>query len=63
MDTKSKSAIKTITWRVLVTLITGTVAFIYTGKIIESSAITLTAAVVSTLTYYLHERFWVWVKK
>ncbi|MFA6301232.1 MAG: DUF2061 domain-containing protein [Candidatus Paceibacterota bacterium] len=63
MDTKSRSALKAITWRILATLITGTVVFIYTGKIVESSVITLTVAIISTLAYYLHERFWAWIKK
>jgi len=62
-DSNFRSATKTIVWRVLATVITGVVVYLYTGQLGESTKITLTAAVILTVAYYLHERFWAWLKK
>ena len=62
-DSNLRSLKKTIVWRVLATIITGVVAYLYTGQLGESSKITITAAVALTITYYFHERFWAWLKK
>lgn len=58
-----RSVLKTVSWRILATIITGIVVYLYTGKIGESSKITLTAALVLTVIYYLHERFWIWIRR
>ena len=60
---ESRSIIKTIVWRILATVVTGVIIFLYTGKIKESGIITLTVAVCLTFFYYLHERFWSWIIK
>ena len=54
---------KTIVWRVLATIITGVVVYLYTGKLAESSKITITAAIILTIAYYFHELFWASAKK
>ena len=61
-DSHKRPFLKTMSWRVLATIITGIVVYLYTGKIGESSKITLTAAVILTIVYYLHERFWIWMR-
>ena len=58
---QKESLLKTASWRVLATLITGTVVFIYTGEIKEAGIMTTIAAVILTIVYYFHERFWVWL--
>ena len=58
METKTRSILKTITWRISGTIITGIVVYFYTGKLKESSIITLTAALILAVGYYLHERIW-----
>ncbi|MDZ4243712.1 MAG: DUF2061 domain-containing protein [Candidatus Doudnabacteria bacterium] len=55
--------IKTISWRILAMIITGAVVYTYTGKIKESGEISIVAALILTLVYYFHERFWAWVRK
>lgn len=49
---------KTISWRIISIFSTGIIVFIFTGKIIEATIITLIDALVSTILYYFHERFW-----
>lgn len=53
MDTKTRSIVKAITWRIIATLI----AFIFVGF---TAAILIN--VVQTVAYYFHERAWVHVK-
>lgn len=58
MDSHARSITKTITWRVIGTLLTGMVAYLFTGVVLASIELTLVVAVVSTFVYYLHERVW-----
>ena len=55
--------IKTISWRILAMIITGAVIYAYTGKIKESGEISVVAGLILIFIYYLHERFWAWVRK
>jgi len=58
---QKESLLKTASWRILVTLITGMVVFIYTEEIKEAGKMTITAAVILTISYYFHERLWAWL--
>lgn len=58
-----RSIAKTVTWRILATMITGAVIYFYTGSIGQSSKMTVTAAIILTITYYAHERFWFWLRR
>jgi len=58
LETKKRSLAKTIIWRVVATLITWAVAYVFTGSIVGSLEITLWAAGLSMLAYYIHERIW-----
>ena len=58
METKTQSILKAITWRIVATVVTGIVVFLYTGELKKTTVITLVLAVISTLAYYLHERLW-----
>lgn len=53
-----RSIKKTITWRIIATIITGIIIFSFTGKLSEASYITIVNAIALTIVYYLHERFW-----
>jgi len=55
--------IKTISWRIIAMIITGAVVYVYTGEIKKSGEISIVAGLILTFVYYLHERFWVWVRK
>ena len=59
---QTRSFAKTVTWRVLATVITGVIAYLYTGELGTAREITLTAAAVLTVAYYFHERFWLWIR-
>ncbi|MEK7509871.1 MAG: DUF2061 domain-containing protein [Patescibacteria group bacterium] len=58
METKTRSLVKTILWRIIATLVTWVVVFVFTGTAVESLKITLVAAVASMTAYYVHERVW-----
>jgi adenylylsulfate kinase len=58
METKTQSILKAITWRILATIVTGIVVYLYTGELKDTTVITLTLALVSTIAYYFHERLW-----
>ena len=58
METKTRTLVKTVVWRIIATLLTWAVVYIFTGSITGSLEITLVAAAVSMLAYYVHERVW-----
>ncbi|MBC7836814.1 DUF2061 domain-containing protein [Acetobacteraceae bacterium] len=58
MDTLQRSLLKTIIWRVVATLITLTVVFLFTGEIRQSTNITLVVAALLAAGYYFNERMW-----
>lgn len=57
-ETSKRSFVKTITWRIIATLITWGVIYAYMDRVSESLAITLIAAFLSMTAYYIHERIW-----
>lgn len=58
MDRKRRSIVKTMSWRVVASLTTMTLVFIFTGKLIISLGVGISEAVIKTFLYYLHERIW-----
>jgi uncharacterized membrane protein len=61
-DTKKKSIGKTISWRIVATLTTMTLVFIFTGKLILAFEVGLIEVIVKMILYYFHERIWSRVK-
>ena len=57
-ETHARSLVKTIIWRVVATLITGSTIYFFTQKWNESMEISFVAAFFSTVGYYIHERVW-----
>ncbi len=57
-ETRARSLAKTLIWRVVATLITWLTLYYYTGRLGESTKITLVAAGVAMVSYYLYERIW-----
>ena len=57
-DTKRRSIVKAVVWRIFATIITLSVAYAFTGVFSESLELTLVAAVISMAAYYVHERVW-----
>jgi uncharacterized membrane protein len=58
MDSKRRSIIKAITWRILALLITILVSFAILGSWSVSIAIGIVSNFLKTLLYYIHERLW-----
>jgi adenylylsulfate kinase len=58
MDTHRRSFLKTISWRVVATIVTCIVAYIVTGRVDLAITVGLGDSFVKFFTYYLHERMW-----
>lgn len=57
-ETKTRSVIKSITWRFLATLITVSLVYIFTGKIDTALEIGAIEVILKLIVYFLHERLW-----
>ncbi len=57
-DSHFRSLVKALSWRILGTVITATVALIITGEVRLAAEIGLIDALVKLGIYYLHERIW-----
>ena len=61
-DTHKRSIFKTISWRVVATLITMSLVFIVTGSLALAAEIGFFEVILKILIYYLHERAWSKIK-
>ncbi|MEN8249588.1 MAG: DUF2061 domain-containing protein [Bacteroidota bacterium] len=61
-ETHTRSVVKTISWRVLATLTTALLVYIFTGDITIAIEVGGLEAVAKLLFYYLHERGWAYIK-
>lgn len=57
-ETHTRSIIKGISWRVVGTLDTIIIAFLWTGDYSKALKIGFTEVITKVLLYYLHERLW-----
>ena len=62
MDKRQKSIAKAISWRVIATLTTVSLVFIYTKELSLAAEIGVFEVMLKMLFYYLHERGWNRVK-
>ena len=58
METRRRSLLKAISWRILGVIITTTIAYILTGTLTFALEIGLTDTVVKLGIYFAHERIW-----
>ena len=58
MDTHRRSFMKTISWRVVATVVTGLITLWLTGRIDFAISVGLADTFVKFFVYYLHERMW-----
>ncbi len=58
MESHYRSVVKAITWRVLATAITFSVAFILTGELEKAAEIGILDTLIKLGVYYSHERVW-----
>ena len=57
-ESRKRSIMKTISWRIIATLITLTVAYLVTAEITIATGIGVLDAIVKMVGYYMHERLW-----
>jgi len=57
-ESKRRSLLKMISWRVWATLTTMTLVFIFVGKIAIAFSVGFLEVIIKMALYYLHERFW-----
>ena len=57
-EAKRRSALKTISWRVVATLTTTILVFIFTGKLSVAITVGSLEVVAKLLLYFFHERMW-----
>ena len=62
METRRRSIAKTVSWRILATLITFGIAYVFTSSIFESTILAIVLNAVKGILYYFHERTWILVK-
>jgi uncharacterized membrane protein len=58
LETQKRSIAKTISWRVVATIITGVVTYALTGRLDFAVTVGLADTVVKFFIYYVHERMW-----
>jgi len=57
-ETKKRSVIKSITWRLICIIISVLTAYVLTNKLDIAAAIGTIYNVITTILYYFHERAW-----
>ena len=65
-ESHSRSIVKSITWRVLATLTTGMLVYLFTGNFSLAIEVGVIEILAKIIIYYVHERIWVktkWGKK
>ena len=58
MDTNLRSVVKGISWRVLATLVTTAVVFLYSGELAAAAIVGSFDALAKIVLYWGHERVW-----
>lgn len=55
---RKRSILKTLSWRVIATLTTVIVVYVFTGELFISLGVGSVEVIMKTGLYYLHERAW-----
>jgi uncharacterized membrane protein len=58
METRSRSLLKAVSWRILGCTDTVIIAFLVTGRLSFAATISLMELVTKTFLFYAHERAW-----
>jgi adenylylsulfate kinase len=58
MDSRRRSIIKALSWRVLAVLITMSVTYFFTRRIDLAAEIGILDSLIKIFIYYMHERTW-----
>ena len=57
-DTAARSFARAVTWRVLATLTTVILVFVFTGEIFLAVGIGIVEIIAKMLLFFIHERMW-----
>ena len=57
-ETHTRTVVKAVCWRIIATLTTGTIVFIFTREWVLTLGVTFFEILSKILFYYLHERAW-----
>ena len=58
METHLRSMVKGISWRIVATLVTTIVVFLYSGELVAAAIVGSIDALVKIFLYWGHERIW-----
>ena len=58
METHVRSIAKAVSWRIVATLTTVLLVYVFTGNLLVSGGVGLTELLSKLLIYYVHERVW-----
>jgi len=57
-ESKQRSIYKTVSWRLLATITTAILVYLFTGKIEIAAAIGAIEIIIKIILYFIHERAW-----
>jgi uncharacterized membrane protein len=57
-DTKTRSLVKTVTWRITGSGATFAISYLISGNVAIAGSIAIVQLVSNTVLYFLHERVW-----
>ncbi|RLD17144.1 MAG: hypothetical protein DRI36_04615 [Caldiserica bacterium] len=57
-ESKRRSLVKAITWRILAMIVLGIISYIFTKSLKKMTEITVVYTIVQIFVYFLHERIW-----
>ncbi|MEM2919048.1 MAG: DUF2061 domain-containing protein [Candidatus Altiarchaeota archaeon] len=58
METRKRSVLKAVTYRILATFILGIISWYYTKEPFITSKITITFTIIAIIVFYVNERVW-----
>jgi len=58
METKTRSLLKSVSYRVFASIVTALLIFSFTGKLLLAVGLGVLDSVVKILVFFLHERMW-----
>jgi uncharacterized membrane protein len=58
METHVRSIAKAVSWRIVATLTTIFLVYVFTGNLVISGGVGLTELLTKIVIYYVHERVW-----
>lgn len=58
MESHKRSIVKAVTWRIVASMVTGVLVYLFTGELGLAAGIGSVDAALKMVAYYIHERAW-----